>query len=112
MSPRGTLPTNNRSAKLQAQPDQALATVIRRLRLERGMTQEELAFEANITVSTMNRAELGKNSPTWTTVLCITAGLGVSLTELAARVESERNHYSALASHSIPLDRIVSMLSE
>jgi transcriptional regulator with XRE-family HTH domain len=99
MSPRGGLPTNNRSAGLQTQPDQALSTVIRRIRLQHGMTQEGLAFEANITIASLSRVERGKSDPIWTTVLCIAAALGVSLTELTTAIEDEKDHTSTPTSH-------------
>ena len=69
------------------QPDIALATLLKRLREERAITQEQLAFEAGITVSALSRIERGLNSPGWTTVRRIISALGVSLVELAADLE-------------------------
>lgn len=64
------------------QPDPALATRLKRLREERAVTQEQLAFDAGITVSALSRIERGLNSPGWTTVRRIIDALGVSLGEL------------------------------
>jgi XRE family transcriptional regulator, regulator of sulfur utilization len=67
--------------------DQALACALRRLRQDRGSTQEALAFDAGITVAALSRIERGQASPQWTTVRCIIDGLGISLAELVAEVE-------------------------
>ncbi|HLM85920.1 MAG TPA: helix-turn-helix transcriptional regulator [Solirubrobacteraceae bacterium] len=69
------------------QPDLALAALLKRLREERAITQEHLAFEAGITVSALSRIERGLNSPGWTTVTRIINALGVSLVELATDLE-------------------------
>jgi transcriptional regulator with XRE-family HTH domain len=68
-------------------PDPVLATLLKRLREEREITQEQLAFDAGITASALSRIERGLNSPRWGTVTRICQALGVSLVELAARVE-------------------------
>jgi transcriptional regulator with XRE-family HTH domain len=67
--------------------DQTLALAIRRLRQERGYTQEELAYGAGITVAALARIERGRASPQWTTVRRIIGALGVSLSELSVEVE-------------------------
>jgi transcriptional regulator with XRE-family HTH domain len=69
-------------------PDPALATVLRRLRLERCTTQEALAYRSGITTGSLARIELGQASPAWATVREIAAALDVSLVELAATVEA------------------------
>jgi len=68
-------------------PDPALAAVLRRLRVERGTTQEALAHGSGITTGSLARIELGQASPAWTTVRQIAAALDVSLAEIAAAVE-------------------------
>jgi len=67
--------------------DLALAALLKRLREERGLTQEEVAFEAGMTASALSRIERGLNSPGWTTVRRIADALGVSLVELADDLE-------------------------
>jgi transcriptional regulator with XRE-family HTH domain len=69
------------------QADPVLAAPLKRLREERELTQEQLAFEAGITVSALSRIERGLNSPAWTTVARIVRALGISLSELAAHME-------------------------
>ncbi len=72
---------------MREQPDAALAALLKRLREERSITQEELAFDAGITVSALSRIERGLNSPGWTTVLRLAAALELSLGELVADLE-------------------------
>jgi len=69
------------------QPDAALAAAIRCLRVDRGLTQEALAFNSDLTVSAMARIERGKSTPAWTTVKRIAAALGVTLQDLARAAE-------------------------
>jgi transcriptional regulator with XRE-family HTH domain len=70
-------------------PDAALAAVIRRLRVERGLSQEAVAFKAGVTTGSVARLELEQSVPGWDTVRQITQALEVSLTDLAVAVEAE-----------------------
>jgi transcriptional regulator with XRE-family HTH domain len=70
--------------------DPVLAGLLKRLREERGITQEQLAFEAGITASALSRIERGLNNPGWGTVSQITKALGIRLAELAADYERAR----------------------
>jgi transcriptional regulator with XRE-family HTH domain len=69
------------------QPQPALGKAIRQLREGRGLTQEDLAQEAGVTVGHMSMIERGHSNPTWATVKSISHGLGVSVVELAGLVE-------------------------
>lgn len=60
--------------------------VVRRLREERGLTQERLAFEANVTMATLSRIERGVTGPALATVAKIAAALEMQLPELASLV--------------------------
>ena len=70
-------------------PDDALAAVLKRLREERSVTQETLAFRAGITVGTLGRIETARTAPSWDSVCRIIAALGVRLSTLAAALEAE-----------------------
>jgi transcriptional regulator with XRE-family HTH domain len=71
-------------------PDPAGA-VVHRLRLERGVTQEALAFRANITIASLSRIERGAVlDPKVSTLRKIAAALDVSLAELVVAVEREQ----------------------
>ena len=70
-------------------PDPA-GGVIHRLRLERGITQEALAFRADVTISALARIERGGvASPKIGTLRKIATALDMSLTALVAAVEQE-----------------------
>jgi transcriptional regulator with XRE-family HTH domain len=73
--------------RMREQPDRVLAVVLKRLREDRQLTQEELAFEAGITASALSRIERGLNSPGWTTLKQIIKALDVSFAELAIHLE-------------------------
>jgi transcriptional regulator with XRE-family HTH domain len=67
--------------------DMALAGLLKQLREDRGITQEQLAFDAGITASALSRIERGLNSPGWTTVRRLAQALDVPLVRLAGEVE-------------------------
>jgi transcriptional regulator with XRE-family HTH domain len=72
---------------VREQPDPVLAALLKRLREEREITQEQLAFDAGITASALSRIERGLNNPGWTTIKRIAKALDVSLTDLCADLE-------------------------
>lgn len=76
---------------MREKPDPVLAELVRRLREEREITQEQLAFNAGITVSTLSRIERGLNSPGWMTVKGIARALDLSLEELVGAIEGARS---------------------
>ena len=57
---------------------------LKQLRLNKGMTLEQLAFEADIELSQVHRVEKGKINPTLTTLMALAKGLGITLSELLA----------------------------
>jgi transcriptional regulator with XRE-family HTH domain len=65
------------------QPQPALGEAIRQLRQKRGVTQEDLAHEADITTGTLSLIERGQANPTWGTLKGIAAALDVSIADLA-----------------------------
>ena len=66
----------------------ALAKVIRRLREQAEITQEDLAHRAGITTGTLSKIERADSNPSWTTGERIARALEVGLAELAQAVES------------------------
>jgi transcriptional regulator with XRE-family HTH domain len=71
-------------------PDPALGRAIRRLREERGLTQEALAASAGMTFGTVSRLESAKSAPAWATVTQLADALGVTMAELGQLVDAER----------------------
>ncbi|HEX4482753.1 MAG TPA: helix-turn-helix transcriptional regulator [Solirubrobacteraceae bacterium] len=72
---------------MHEQPDVALAELIKQLREDREITQEQLAFEAGITASALSRIERAINNPGWLTVRRIVEALDVTLVQLAQQIE-------------------------
>ena len=61
--------------------------LLKRLREERAITQEQLASDAGITSSALSRIERGLNNPRWTTLKRIAKALEISLVDLARDIE-------------------------
>jgi transcriptional regulator with XRE-family HTH domain len=72
----------------QSPADPALAAVLRSAREAQGRSQEALAHDAGLTVNALSRIERAQANPAWTTVLQIAEALGLSLSELAQRLEN------------------------
>jgi transcriptional regulator with XRE-family HTH domain len=75
--------------------DRALAAVLRRIREDRGLSQEAVARKADISVVTLARIEGSpdtptKTSPAWATVSAIAAAMSLPLEELGRLVERQR----------------------
>jgi transcriptional regulator with XRE-family HTH domain len=71
----------------KADPDHGLAQAVRRLRTDRGLSQEQLAHRANLTTSVVGAIEGARSNPQWATVKAIAAAIEVPLAELAALSE-------------------------
>jgi transcriptional regulator with XRE-family HTH domain len=69
-------------------PDPALASALRSLREDRGLTREALAFHAGLTTGSLARIELGQSSPGWDTIRKVAKALEISLVDLAKAVEA------------------------
>ena len=69
-------------------PDKRFGEVLRELRLKRGLSQEELAFEADLNRQFISLLELGQRSPSLQTVYKIADGLGISGSELLTAMEA------------------------
>ncbi len=55
---------------------------LKELRTLKGLTLQELAFEAEMEISQVHRVEKGKINPTLTTLVALSKGLGITLAEL------------------------------
>lgn len=85
MSPASeSVPTGMRRSD---QPQPALGEAIRQLRQKRGLTQEDLAHEADITTGTLSLIERGQANPTWATVKSIGKALKAPMAELGKAAE-------------------------
>ncbi len=59
-----------------------LGAAVRRLRQERGMTQEAMALKAHVTLSALSRIERGVASPAYSTLMKLADALEIPLSEL------------------------------
>lgn len=66
---------------------EAFGHVLRARRLNAGLTQEQLAFEAEIQRVYVSKLELGHYQPTLTMLLTLARALKCSATDLVAEVE-------------------------
>jgi transcriptional regulator with XRE-family HTH domain len=65
----------------------ALGEVVKALRQEKGLTQERLAEQADITVTYVSKIENGQRNLTWATLTRLCHRLGVQRSALVARLE-------------------------
>lgn len=75
--------------KLKTQPLDAFGKVLRALRVQRGMSQEELALEAGIQRNYVSLIERGINQPTITIIFKLSAALEIKPSKVIALVEAE-----------------------
>lgn len=68
----------------------AFASVIRQLRNQRGLTQEQLAWRTNVDQSFISALERGLKEPCLKTIVQLAAAFDLPLTELIAAFEEER----------------------
>ena len=61
--------------------------VLRRLRVEAGLTQEELAHRAEVTRNYIGMLESGQSNPTLNTMAMLAAALSTTVTKLVSAVE-------------------------
>lgn len=74
----------------RADPQATLGEAVKRLREDRGLTQEALAHAAGVHPTWLSRLEGGALNPSWGMVARVAAGLGIELSELAKAAESLR----------------------
>jgi transcriptional regulator with XRE-family HTH domain len=67
----------------------AFGRVLRRLRLEAGLTQEKLGFEADLRRTYVSILELGQQQPSLATILKLASALEQSGQTLVGLVEAE-----------------------
>ena len=71
------------------QPNIAFGKVLRRLRIELGLSQEALALSAELQRNYISLMELGQNQPTITTIFKLADALGIKPSKLMDLVEKE-----------------------
>jgi transcriptional regulator with XRE-family HTH domain len=71
------------------EPVVAFGRALRRLRKERGMTQEQLGLEADLRRTFISVLELGQQQPTLTTIVKIANVFGIRPSELLREAERD-----------------------
>lgn len=67
--------------------DPKLAAALRAMREQAGLSQEELAHEADLTTGAVSRIERGKMNPSWSVVQSILVALKADLSDLQAAID-------------------------
>ena len=68
--------------------ERAFGRVLKQLRLERGLSQEDLGFESGYHRTYISFLERGQKNPTLSTIMDFAETLGVSATEMMRRIEA------------------------
>ena len=66
----------------------ALGRAVRAIRAERGLSQVQVAEATGFIQAWISHVEHGRRNPSWSNVVRLAAGLGMSVSELAARAEA------------------------
>ncbi|MBC7736832.1 MAG: helix-turn-helix transcriptional regulator [Candidatus Saccharibacteria bacterium] len=66
----------------------AFAEVLQRRRRAAGLTQEQLAEKADVSVRFISFLETRRRQPTLTVIAAISRGLGITMAEFAADIEA------------------------
>jgi transcriptional regulator with XRE-family HTH domain len=67
----------------------AFGIAIRKLRLSKGLTQEQLGFEADLRRTFISSLELGEKKPSLTTIYQLAKALDIPMSKLMKYVEKE-----------------------
>lgn len=70
-------------------PEIAFGIVLRRLRSDKDISQEDLAFRSNLDRTYISMIERGKRNPTINTLFSISKALGINPANFIALVEQE-----------------------
>jgi transcriptional regulator with XRE-family HTH domain len=71
----------------RTEPQQGLGAALRELRLQQGLSQEELAHRASLHPTWISHLESGRENPAWGTVRRLAVALEIPLSALAERAE-------------------------
>lgn len=80
--------TSGRRNEAGSAANVALGEAVRAVRKERGINQVELTESTGLTQSWISHVERGARNPSWSNVVRLAEGLGVSVAELAKRAKT------------------------
>jgi len=77
-------------------PEEAFGHVLKAARSDQGLSQEQLAFKSNLDRTFISMLERGLRQPSLTSILCISASLGIPADELIRKTMEimDENHQS------------------
>jgi transcriptional regulator with XRE-family HTH domain len=75
--------------------DLAFARTLKKLRLAKGLSQEDFGSEAGLHRTYVSQLERGLKSPSLKTLCKVSEVLGIQMSELLRHVEDELKHVSA-----------------
>jgi transcriptional regulator with XRE-family HTH domain len=87
--------------------DKSVARNLRVLRLQRGLTQKELAKLCGLSESTISAAESGSRNTRFPTILQICRGLGVSPDDIEAAAQARASHPLAGRENEAQFDELL-----
>lgn len=67
----------------------SFASVLKKLRIQKGLSQEELAFKANLHRTYISQLERGLKSPTLNTISILADVLDVSLAQFVKSIQDD-----------------------
>lgn len=67
----------------------AFGRVLRKLRIDAGLTQEQLGFEADLRRTYVSILELGQQQPSLSTIIKLANALNLSIADMMTMVEHE-----------------------
>jgi DNA-binding XRE family transcriptional regulator len=73
---------NHRKLVFDKEGIEAFAIQLKKIRLEKGLSQNQLAFEAGLSLSQVARIETARINPTLSTVIILARTLDITLPEL------------------------------
>lgn len=73
---------------IDIEPSEAFGKALRELRLQKGLTQEELGFEAGVRRTFVSVLELGEQQPSLSTILKLSKALGIRASVFLEKVEA------------------------
>jgi transcriptional regulator with XRE-family HTH domain len=95
------MPSNPRRAR--SSDHEALGRALRQLREQRGLTQEEVAFDAGVSDEYLGCVERGRISPSFSLLLRIVRTLGLTVSEVARVYERILREIDPQAGSDVPL---------
>ncbi len=69
--------------------NESFANVLKKMRMQKGLSQEELAFKANLHRTYISQLERGLKSPTLNTISTLADVLDISLTQFVKSIQED-----------------------